>query len=150
MGLWAQNRERTEHSRRKAEKKSKHKMCLLICESHMKKIFLQFWRYKSNSRTRKKLVAAASRREGVYNRTGEPSVTFCERGGARKRADDLFSVAGKKISRSKANFAPAWRKRWDSNPRARKGYLISSFPSVCYLHGFSCQFQSVLYARKPA
>ena len=43
-----------------------------------------------------------------------------------------------------------WRKRWDSNPRAREGYLISSFPSVCYLHGFSCQFQSVLYARKPA
>ena len=42
-----------------------------------------------NPRTRKKLVATASRREGVYNRTGEPSVTFCERGGARKRADGL-------------------------------------------------------------
>ena len=27
---------------------------------------------------------------------------------------------------------------------------ISSFPAVCYLHGFSCQFQSALYARKPA
>ena len=29
-----------------------------------------------NPRTRKKLVATANRREGVYNRTGEPSVTF--------------------------------------------------------------------------
>ena len=37
--------------------------------------------------TRKKLVATANRRDGVYNRTGKPSVTFCERGGARKRAD---------------------------------------------------------------
>ena len=26
---------------------------------------------------RKKLVATVSRREGVYNRAGEPSVTFC-------------------------------------------------------------------------
>ena len=32
--------------------------------------------------TRKKLVATGSRRERVYKRTGEPSVTFCERGGA--------------------------------------------------------------------
>ena len=28
-------------------------------------------------RTRKRLVATGRRREGVYNRTGEPSVTFC-------------------------------------------------------------------------
>ena len=35
--------------------------------------------------TRKKLAATTNRREGVYNRTGKPSVTFCE--GARKRAD---------------------------------------------------------------
>ena len=34
------------------------------------------------SRTRKKLVATANRREGVLGRTGEPSVTFCERGDA--------------------------------------------------------------------
>ena len=46
---------------------------------------------------RKKLVATASRREGVYNRTGEPSVTFypkghvCERGEAREWADDFFA-----------------------------------------------------------
>ena len=28
-------------------------------------------------RTRKRLVATGRRREGVYNRAGEPSVTFC-------------------------------------------------------------------------
>ena len=28
---------------------------------------------------RKKLVATANRREGVLSRTGEPSVTFCEK-----------------------------------------------------------------------
>ena len=33
------------------------------------------------------VIATANRREGVYNRTGEPSVPFCEIGGARKRAD---------------------------------------------------------------
>ena len=27
---------------------------------------------------------------------------------------------------------------------------ISSFPAVCYIHGFSCQFQPALYARNPA
>ena len=31
------------------------------------------------SRTRKKLVATANRHEGVLSRTGEPSVTFCEK-----------------------------------------------------------------------
>ena len=36
-------------------------------------------------RTRKRLVATVSRREGVYNRAGEPSVTFCGRGGMTKR-----------------------------------------------------------------
>ena len=39
--------------------------------------------------TRKKLAATASRRESVYNRAGEPSMAFCERGGARKQADGL-------------------------------------------------------------
>ena len=28
--------------------------------------------------------------------------------------------------------------------------MISSFPAVCRLHSFSCQFRSALYARKPA
>ena len=44
-----------------------------------------------SKQTHKKLVATASRCEGVYNRAGEPSVTFCERGEARKRADDFFA-----------------------------------------------------------
>ena len=39
---------------------------------------------------REKLVAIVSRRESVYKRADELSVTFHERGGARKRADDLF------------------------------------------------------------
>ena len=43
-----------------------------------------------------------------------------------------------------------WRRRWDSNPRYREVQLISSFIAVCYIHGFSCQFQSALYARNPA
>lgn len=37
--------------------------------------------------TRKKLVATANRREGVYNRAGEPSVTFCGKGGAAKQTN---------------------------------------------------------------
>ena len=36
---------------------------------------------------RKKLVATASRRECVYKRTDEPSVTFCGIGAVRERAD---------------------------------------------------------------
>ena len=36
--------------------------------------------------TRKRLVAIAIRREGVYNRAGKPSVPFCGKGGARERA----------------------------------------------------------------
>ena len=39
---------------------------------------------------RKKLVATARRPAGACNRTGAPSGTFCERGGARERADGLF------------------------------------------------------------
>ena len=52
----------------------------------------------------KKLVATASCRECVCNRTSEPSVTFCEKGGARKWADVFLD----KEKRSKANFAPTW------------------------------------------
>lgn len=32
----------------------------------------------------------------------------------------------------------------------QKGHSFSSFIAVCYLHGFSCQLQSALYAHKPA
>ena len=33
------------------------------------------------------MVATANRREGVYNRVGEPSVTFCGKGGAAKQTN---------------------------------------------------------------
>ena len=55
-----------------------------------------------------KVVATVSRREGVYNRAGEPSMPFCGKGGARERADDVFFALGIKRRRSKADFAPAW------------------------------------------
>lgn len=35
-----------------------------------------------STKARKKVVATVSRCERVYKRTGEPSVPFCERGGA--------------------------------------------------------------------
>ena len=41
-------------------------------------------------------------------------------------AYSLFSVADKKIIRSKADFAPTWRRRWDSNPRTLADQTISS------------------------
>lgn len=58
-----------------------------FCESHMKKFFSAFRRWELNPRNTQKLAVTASRRKDVYNRTGEPSVTFCERGNAEKRAD---------------------------------------------------------------
>ena len=49
------------------------------------------------------------------------------KGGARERADDVFFAAGIKRRRSKADFAPTWRRRRDSNPRtAFDRYAISS------------------------
>ena len=53
----------------------------------MKKFFSAFRRWELNPRNTQKLAVTASRRKDVYNRTGEPSVTFCERGNAEKRAD---------------------------------------------------------------
>ena len=37
--------------------------------------------------------------------------------GARERADDVFFTPDIKRRRSKADFAPTWRRRGDSNPR---------------------------------
>ena len=51
--------------------------------------------------TRKRLIATGSRREGVYNRAGKPSVPFCGKRGARERADDFFFAAGKKEAGAK-------------------------------------------------
>ncbi len=43
--------------------------------------FLDKSKTPETAKTHKKLVATVSRCEGVYNRTDEPRVTFCERGG---------------------------------------------------------------------
>ena len=43
-----------------------------------------------NPRTRKRLVAAASRREGACNRAGEPSVTFCAKEEQRRKCALIF------------------------------------------------------------
>ena len=40
--------------------------------------------------TRKELVATANRREGVYNRAGEPSVTFCGKKEQRRECALIF------------------------------------------------------------
>ena len=61
--------------------------CFLFCGASVYGVYL----YK----THKKLVAIASCREDVYNRTGEQSVTFCEKGEARKRADDFLHKKSK-------------------------------------------------------
>ena len=50
-----------------------------MSKPHVKNIFGISEVGVERSRTRKKPVATASRREGVYNRTGEPSVTFTKR-----------------------------------------------------------------------
>ena len=47
--------------------------CYLVCANP--RSYLLF--------SRKRLVATESRREGVYNRAGERSVTFCEEGTPR-------------------------------------------------------------------
>jgi len=40
---------------------------------------------------RKRFIATANRREGVYNRTGAPSVTFCGKGAAAERMKNTQS-----------------------------------------------------------
>ena len=54
--------------------------------------------FAAQPHTREKVVATANRCECVYKRTGEPSVTFHKKGGARKRADVFLD----KEKRSKA------------------------------------------------
>lgn len=49
-----------------------------IRTNHIKKIFLAPHRWELNSQTHKQLVVAASRGEGIYNRTDETSVTSVE------------------------------------------------------------------------
>ena len=80
--------------------------------------------------TRKKVVATGNRSECACKRAGEPSGLFCERGGARKRADVFLD----KEKRSKAYFAPTWWWRYgDSNPRPLT-CEASALPTELYPH----------------
>lgn len=45
----------------------------------------------AGAQSQKKVVATASRREGVYNQTGEPSVPFCEKGAAADKASCILA-----------------------------------------------------------
>ena len=72
-----------------------------------------------NPRIRKGLPALRSRRERIYKRTAEANVTCFGKGGARERADDAFYAYGMKKRRSKADFAPTWWRRGESNPRPK-------------------------------
>ena len=42
----------------------------------------------------------------------------------------------KKVGANDIKLAPTWRKRWDSNPRAREDYLISSVLLPTHFNGF--------------
>ena len=54
------------------------------------------------------LVATASCCEDALCRAGEPNVTIAETGEQGSVRMAFFDDVGKKISRSKADFAPAW------------------------------------------
>lgn len=116
-------------------------------ERHMKRIF---WLFGSGARTLtacRKLVETARRCEGVYKRQESRARLFAKEEEQRHECAPIFIQKTEQAIQScsdvaeKVGFGPTCRE---------SGKRISSFPSVCYLHGFSCQFQSVLYARKPA
>ena len=67
------------------------------------------------------------------------------KGGARERADDVFFALGIKRRRSKADFAPTWRRWRDSNSRALlHAYRISSAdPSTTWVHLLICPTERV-------
>ena len=86
-------------------------------------------RRKAN--TRKRLAATESRRECACKRTGEPSVTFCDKGGARKRADVFLH---RKTEQSElcsdvvgmTGFEPA-----TSASRTQRSTKLSHIPKYC-------------------
>ena len=96
------------------------------CENHMEKIFPAVQRRERTSERAKSWRRQRIVARGAYNRTGKTGMPFCERERARKRRM-AYLMSQTKISRSKANFAPTWRRRRDSNPRtAFDRYAISS------------------------
>ena len=64
-------------------------------------------------RTRKRLVATGRRREGVYNRTGEPNVTFGERGETVERMTDFYKLKNRN-ERNSFRSGKLHRKRYHS------------------------------------
>ena len=84
--------------------------------------------------TRKRLIATASRREGVYNRAGEPSVTFCgEEERRRERAAAKDAVASGAESATTTQ-----RRKW----RVWKRSTVSGVSRIR-----SCKFGSALNQR---
>ena len=78
-----------------------------------------------------------SRREGVYNRAGEPSVPFCGKGGARERADGFFFAKGKKEAGAKRTLlrrgaADGGRTRTALLPRDFKSRVSANFTTAAY------------------
>ena len=63
--------------------------------------------YAPQVRSSQKVVVSQRRYECVCKRIADAHVPFCEKGGARKRADVFLD----KEKRSKANFAPTWNSR---------------------------------------
>ena len=59
--------------------------------------------FESFKNTHKKLVATASRREDVYNRTDRPSVTCCEGGGTVQQVTDFLHKKSEQ-----AKLVPTW------------------------------------------
>ena len=76
--------------------------------------------------TRKKLVANQSRRERVYKRTGDGSVTFCGKGGARKQASFFFWIKEKGAKRTLLRRgSPSWTRTNDPAVNSRMLYRLS-------------------------
>ena len=116
-------------------------------ERHMKRIF---WLFGSGARTLtacRKLVETARRCEGVYKRQESRARLFAKEEEQRHKCAPIFIQKTEQAIQSCSDVA----EKVGFEPTCREsGKRISSFIAVCYLHGFSCQFQSALYARKPA
>ncbi len=99
-------------------------------------------------------------KDGAASGSGTPKGTSCFtkskpsgagsiwKGGARRRADDVFL---KKERRSKASFAPTWRSGWDSNSRAgfEPAYRISSLVRTWHFRVCRGRWRQFWKRRKP-
>lgn len=81
-----------------------------------KKDIMRLRRTELNPRkTRKKLVARASRRKRACKRTGEPSGTFCGEEEQRNEREMTFDAEHKKVVASDMQLATTWWTIQDSN-----------------------------------